>query len=160
MIVDRFENRERLLRGYPWDVAFAYLQGLGPAAPEADTALDGEKVFGRVMAYATRRPEDGLLESHRKYVDIQTTLVGAEGIEWFSRASLAVREPYRAETDVELYHRPGTPPARIDVYPGTFCVFFPEDAHLAQQIVGEGPAPIRKAVVKIHVDLLKDGTQT
>ena len=36
--------------------------------------------------------------------------------------------------------------------PGMFCVLFPEDAHLAQQIVGGTARDIRKAVVKIRLD--------
>lgn len=159
MIVGEIAHWYQRLQGRPWDVAFSYLEGLEAGAPEGDTALEDDAIFGRVMAYPTRPPEEGLLESHRRYIDVQTTLDGAEGIEWFPRDSLRIKRPYDAERDVELYHRPGTPPARVDVHPGTFCVLFPEDAHLAQQIVGAGPQHIRKAVVKIRVDLV-EGAQS
>ncbi len=155
MIVGEFAHWRQRLAGPAWETAFSYLTSLDARAPEADTALDGDAIFGRVMAYRTRTPEEGLLESHRRYVDVQTTLEGAEGIEWFPRESLHVKLPYDDARDVELYHRPGAPPARVDVHPGTFCVLFPEDAHLAQQIVGNTPRHIRKAVVKIRVDLIE-----
>ena len=154
MIVDRFENWQRLLQGYAWDLAYDFLTSLRADSPEGDTALDGDAIFGRVMAYRTRTPEEGLLESHRKYVDVQTTLDGAEGIEWFPRDSLERKQEYDPERDFELWHRPGPPSRRADMVPGMFCVLFPEDAHLAQQIVGGAPREIRKAVVKLHIDAI------
>lgn len=154
MIVDRFENWRRLLRGPAWDRAYDFLMSLRADSPEGETRLDGDAVFARVMAYRTRGPEDAVLESHRNYVDVQTTLDGAEGIEWFPRGSLARKQEYDAERDFELWHRPGPAPARADMFPGMFCVLFPEDAHMAQQIVGETPREIRKAVVKIRVDAI------
>lgn len=152
MIVDRFENWRRVLNGPAWDLALEFLTSLTPDSPEGDTKLDGDAVFGRVMAYKTRTPEEGLLESHRNYIDVQTTLAGAEGIEWFPRDTLERKQEYDPARDFELWHRPGPPPARADMYPGMFCVLFPEDAHLAQQIVGGAAQDIRKAVVKIRVD--------
>ncbi len=154
MIVDRFENWDRLLRGRSWDLARDFLLSLRPDSPEGDTKLDGDAVYGRVMAYTTRTPEEGLLESHRLYIDVQTTLDGAEGIEWFPRNTLERKQEYDPGRDFELWRRPGPPPARADMVPGMFCVLFPEDAHLAQQLVGGVPCKIRKAVVKIRLDSL------
>lgn len=155
MIVDRFENWNRLLRGRSWDLAREFLMSLRPDSPEGDTKLDGDTAYGRVMAYKTRTPEEGLLESHRLYIDVQSTLDGAEGIEWFPRSTLARKQDYDPARDYELWHRPGPPPARTDLYPGMFCVLFPEDAHLAQQIVGGTARDIRKAVVKIRLDSIQ-----
>jgi YhcH/YjgK/YiaL family protein len=155
MIVNRFENWRRVLSGRPWELAFDFLGSLRADSPEGDTPLDGDAVFGRVMAYKTRSPEEGLLESHRLYIDVQTTLDGAEGIEWFPRDTLAVKQAYDPVRDFELWQRPGPPSVRLDMVPGMFCVLFPEDAHLAQQIVGGAPREIRKAVVKIRLDSIQ-----
>jgi len=155
MIVDRFENWDRLLRGRSWGLACDFLLSLRPDSPEGDTKLDGDAVYGRVMAYKTRAPEEGLLESHRVYIDVQTTLDGAEGIEWFPRSTLRRKQDYDPGRDFELWQRPGPPTVRLDMMPGMFCVLFPEDAHLAQQIVGGAPRDIRKAVVKIRLDSLR-----
>jgi YhcH/YjgK/YiaL family protein len=106
------------------------------------------------MAYRTRGPDEALLESHRNYIDVQATLDGAEGIEWFPRDTLVRKQDYEPARDFELWHRPGPPPARADMVPGMFCVLFPEDAHMAQQIVGSTPRDIRKAVVKIRLNAL------
>lgn len=155
MIVNRFENWRRMLSGRSWDLAFDFLMALRPDSPEGDTKLDGDTVFGRVMAYKTRTPEEGLLESHRNYIDVQTTLDGAEGIEWFPRDTLVRKQDYDPGRDFELWQRPGPPNVRLDMLPGMFCVLFPEDAHLAQQIVGGTARDIRKAVVKIHLDSIR-----
>ena len=152
MILDHYENWHRFLSGKSWDLAYDFLMSLKPDSPEGDTKLDGDTVFGRVMAYKTRTPEEGLLESHRLYIDVQTTLDGAEGIEWFPRQTLACKQDYDPGRDFELWHRPGPPTVRADMVPGMFCVLFPEDAHLAQQIVGGVARDIRKAVVKIRLD--------
>ena len=154
MITDRLENWTTYFSGDAWSRAFEFLLSLSADSPEGDTPLDGERLFGRVMSYETRSPEEGLLESHQRYIDIQTTLDGAEGIEWFPRDSLDVKNPYDKETDVELYHRPEVIPARVDVLPGMFGVFFPRDAHLAQQVVGGKREHIKKAVVKVDMDLI------
>lgn len=155
MIVDRLDNWSARFGGPAWSRAFEFIASLHADSPEGDTPLDGEKMFGRVMAYETRGPNGGILETHRNFIDIQTTLAGAEGIDWFPRETLEVTQPYDPERDVELYKRPDTVPVRADVYPGYFAVFFPADAHMAQQIVGGKREPIRKAVVKVHVDLVQ-----
>jgi YhcH/YjgK/YiaL family protein len=152
MIVDRFEHWRRFLKGPAWEMAYEFLASLRADTPEGYTHLDGDAVFGRVMAYPTRGPDASKLESHRNYIDVQTTLDGAEGIEWFPRGSLARKVEYDPAKDVELWHRPGPPPARADMFPGMFCVLFPEDAHMAQQVVGGSAREIRKAVVKIRLD--------
>lgn len=152
MIVDRYENWHRFLQGKSWELAYDFIMSLKPDSPEGETKLDGDTVYGRVMAYKTRTPEEGLLESHRIYIDVQTTLDGAEGIEWFPRQTLARKQDYDPGRDFELWHRPGLPTVRADMVPGMFCVLFPEDAHLAQQIVGGVARDIRKAVVKIRLD--------
>lgn len=152
MIVDRFDNWHRFLNGPAWELAYSFLTSLKPDTPEGYTYLDGDALFGRVMAYPTRGSEGSKLESHRNYIDVQTTLDGAEGIEWFPRSSLVRTHEYDPDKDVELWRRPGPPPARADMFPGMFCVLFPEDAHMAQQIVGGTAREIRKAVVKIRLD--------
>ena len=47
MIVDRYENWHRLLKGRSWDLAYDFLTSLRPDSPEGDTPLDGDTVFGQ-----------------------------------------------------------------------------------------------------------------
>jgi len=156
MIFDEIVFADRYFPGNTaWVKAFDYLRSLGPDAPEQDVALDGDLLIGRVHAYETREPEGGGLESHRRYLDIQIVMDGAEGIDWYPRESLVERTPYDEVKDVVFYQRPfGAAPARIDNVPGRFALLYPTDAHMAQMIVGGKKQFIRKAVVKIDVRLL------
>lgn len=151
MIHDRLEHwRHYFPAGSVWETAFEYLQSLRPDAPEADrVALDGAAVFARVMRYPTRAPGEAVLEAHDAYIDIQMTLEGDEGIAWHPRAALEIATPYDPETDAVFFRDPGPPPALVRNVPGVFSVFFPWDAHMAQLASASGPAPVRKAVVKV-----------
>ncbi|MCH8205118.1 MAG: YhcH/YjgK/YiaL family protein [Candidatus Hydrogenedentes bacterium] len=154
MIVGRLETWRERFRDAPWPQVFEFLEALSESADEGRIEIRGEEIFARVMCYETRGPDEGILETHRRYVDVQSTLIGAEGVDWFPRDSLELREPYDEERDVAFYHRPEIVPARVDVYRGMYVVLFPEDAHMAQQVVGDGVKSIKKVVVKVHVDLL------
>ena len=154
MIIDRLENWRCYAHGPAWERAFDFLLSIGPDAKEQEYALDGNDIYARVMSYNTRPRESAVLEAHRKYLDIQSTLVAAEGIEWFPQNKLEVKTPYNQDKDVEFYNHPAFVPARIDVFPGLFVALFPKDAHMPQLIVGEESKCVKKVVVKINVDLL------
>ena len=157
MIAGTLDNWKQHLAGPVWEKAFDYLNGLTPDSPEEKTLLDGENLFGSVDSYATREVDDAVLETHRKYIDIQMVLVDAEGIDWFSRAGLEIKTPYDAEKDVAFYHHPdGVAPHHLEMHPGRFVVLFPEDAHRPQLNVGM--PRVKKVVVKVHVDSVKEMT--
>jgi YhcH/YjgK/YiaL family protein len=155
MIVDTLDRWERYFQNDAWRTAFEYLASLGPDSPEVETLLQGQKIRGKVMSYETRGVESAVLESHREHIDIQMTLIGSEGIDWFPRGSLEVKDPYDPKTDVEFYQRPGEAPARVRVHPGTFVVLFPEDAHMPQLMTGPQAMAIKKVVVKLAVELAR-----
>jgi YhcH/YjgK/YiaL family protein len=153
MIVGRLKDWNKRLRGAPWETAFRALERLGPDAPEGETRLDGDDVFMRVLSYPTRSPEDpgAGLEAHREFIDIQMALVGGERIDWFPVEELVPKAPYDPACDVQFFLRPGSAPASVDVLPGTFAVFFPEDAHMPQLVTARGDDRVKKAVVKIRL---------
>ena len=154
MVVDLLKNWPIYFDGPIWKLAFDFLVSLNSSISEGKYDLQGEDVFARVMSYSTIQPENANLEAHREYVDIQTTLIGAEGIEWFPSGILSNSQPYLLSRDVEFYIRPERPCARIDVFPGTFVVFFPKDAHMPQLVV-RTPELIKKVVVKVKLDLVR-----
>lgn len=155
MIADRLDNWRASFSGPVWSRAFEALAALGPDSPEGETRLDGDDLILRVMGYTTRPPEQAVLETHRVYIDIQTTLAGSERIDWFPAAGLEVAEPYDPQKDVTFYRRPGPAPAHVDVFPGTFAVLLPGDAHMPQLMTGSRPEAIRKAVVKVRAGLVQ-----
>lgn len=154
MIVGQLKNWRDHLSGEVWEEAFTFLQSLGPDSEEGRFELRGEKMFARVMSYDTRTPDIGTLESHRHYIDVQITLSGPEGIDWFPIDALKEKMAYNTEKDRWLYHRNEPAPAHIDNRPGMFVVLYPEDGHMPQLVVGDDIEHITKAVVKIHLSLL------
>ncbi len=153
MIVDQLSNIGAYVANDIVAEAIEFIRRVRPEDPDGRFPIRGDDVTVRIMSYATRTPAEAKLEAHRVFVDIQTTLSGAEGIEWFPRDALQPLTPYDDRKDVELFVRPGPSPCRVDVFPGFFALFFPADAHMPQLAVG-APARIRKAVVKVRADLL------
>ncbi len=154
MILDRLERYTRYFHSREADLAFEYLLALRPDAAEGDYPIRGDDIYARVMSYETRTVETAKLEAHRRYVDIQTALVGAEGIDWVPMGGLEPLAPYDEKKDVQHFVRPALELSRINIFPGTFGLFLPEDAHMPQLIVGGQAARIKKAVIKIKVGLL------
>jgi len=153
MIVDRIEQWRQSFTGAATACVAEFLVGLTAGVADGEYPLEENGIVARVMTYQTRVPEETRLEAHRAYVDVQTLLAGREAIEWFPVEDLIVETPYDPERDVVFYHVPGPAPARVEVAPGTFAVFFPRDAHRPQLTATEGLARVRKVVVKIPVRL-------
>jgi YhcH/YjgK/YiaL family protein len=102
MIVDHIENWKRYSFGSTWELAFSFLECLTSDSEERRYELDGDDVFAIVMSYPTKRETDAgaVLETHRKYVDIQMALAGSERIACYPVHSLRMKTPYNAERDV------------------------------------------------------------
>lgn len=152
MIFDQLNNAGKYALAAHWQQAFAYLQTLSPDAPEGEFALDGEHLFAKVLSYDTRKADAGKIESHRRYADIQVCLVGAEGIDLFYSPSLAPLSAYDDAADLQFYNSEGARQiGRVDLWPGHFCILYPDDAHRPQMIVGPNARTIKKAVVKVEL---------
>jgi YhcH/YjgK/YiaL family protein len=105
----------------------------------------GEQLFVIVENAAGRTREAAKLECHRKYIDIQLILEGAEEMGWKPLADCAQPVSDYKE-DIQFFH--DTPASWVAVPPGHFCIFFPEDAHAP--LVASGN--IRKAIFKVAVE--------
>lgn len=86
-------------------------------------------------------------EVHRKYVDVQILINGAEDIVWAPIESLTVSQPYQAEADVEFLRGDGT---IIKIKPGTCYILLPDDGHLACGHVSM-PTEYSKLIIKLPI---------
>lgn len=154
MIIDRLSNHTLYPLGSAWNKAFAFLESLTPDTPEGKYAIEGENIFAIVMCYTTTTPENSLLESHRKYVDIQTVIDGAERFECAHIDKLTTKNTYDADKDIILYDHATPRPFAADITPGTFIMLYPHDAHMAALMINDTPQSIKKVVVKIKRELL------
>ena len=147
MVLDRLENTylyENLSENFR--MVFHYLQknDLKKLAVGKYTLENG--VYFMVQQYATKPVEAGKWEAHRKYIDIQLVLDGNERIGYAPITGLEEATAYEEEADVQFFEGEGS---LLQVPGGSFCIFFPEDAHMPG-IRGTDNVP--KIVVKIPVE--------
>ena len=149
MILDRIDNAERYYPMHPgFQKAFEYLKNMNyEAADDGRYEVDGDKIFIIIMRRKGKGIDDTRLECHKKYIDIQCTISGADLIGWKNLEECAGKgQGYNEEKDVEFF--PGKSGVWIKTPPGTFAVFFPEDAHAPLGSEGD----LFKVVMKIAVE--------
>lgn len=156
MIFGHLTNFECHPRSQPWKIILDFLNSISPAVEDGRYSLQGDDIFALVMSYQTKDPAQAILESHRKYVDIQAVLKGAEGCECFSADTLTVSAVYDPDKDAIFYHRSAPGPVHIALSPGAFVAFFPQDGHMPCLTLGDQPQTVKKVVVKARADLLLD----
>lgn len=146
MLIDTLDQAERyggLHPGLP--AAFAVLRraDLATLAPGV-REVDGSRLTCNVLREPARPRETVRLEVHRRYLDVQFALAGAEWFGW--RALAECHQPageFDEARDVGFFRDP--PAAWLPLPLGSFALFYPQDAHAP--LVGEGD--LHKIVVKV-----------
>ncbi|WP_448699691.1 YhcH/YjgK/YiaL family protein [Mucilaginibacter sp. AW1-3] len=129
-----------------WDKVFAYLKNTDlDALPVGKYAVEGTTATVAVTDNPTKEYEKTAWESHRKFIDLQYAITGAEKMETTPITSLTVTEPYLDAKDVAHYQGTGI---QYEARPGTFFLFFPADAHRVN-IKADGADHDKKIVIKI-----------
>lgn len=149
MIVDKLKNSgiyyglsERIATG------LKYLQEKDLAVLEPGKyEIDGSNIFLLIQDYTSKPLEEGKLEAHRCYIDIQYIIEGAEKIGYDNIEKLENTTEYSNEKDIVFFNGLGD---LVTVKKGYFAIFFPEDAH-APCIAVNNPERVKKAVVKVLV---------
>ncbi|PKN68987.1 MAG: hypothetical protein CVU52_09795 [Deltaproteobacteria bacterium HGW-Deltaproteobacteria-10] len=156
MIVDNICNWNIHLNNPVWESVFAEIRLLNENTPDMEKKIQNDDIILKVFSYETFAPADprAELESHQKYIDIHTTIVGSERIAWYPKSVLSVSRSYSESEDAVYYERKEPPGAGINMYPGIFAAFWPEDAHMPRIMTGGKPELIKKAVCKIKIDLI------
>ncbi len=154
MIFDRLDNWEYYYSGSVSERVFDFLRSLTPDSEEKKYNLQGDDIFAQVRRYNTCSPESAVLETHQKYVDIHMVLIGSERIECFSKDELVVDTPYDELKDAAFYNHNCSSVVRVNLLPGFFVMFPPQDAHMPGLMIESSPEPVKKVVVKVKVDLL------
>ncbi len=130
--------------------AFAYLRSFDPATPTGKYALQGETLVASVERYISRDPADKEWEAHNVYGDIQAVITGEESCGYSERARLQSLKAYNPSKDVEKFSTPGFTSSSLILTPGTFAIFFPQDAH-QPSIRVQGSSPVLKVVIKFKL---------
>ena len=146
MILDRLENAKLYLALNPgFAAAFDFLRRADLASlPAGRHEIDGARVYALVEAKPGRGHSGAKMEVHRKYIDIQFSIAGTDEIGWkAARLCRQKQGEFDPEKDRAFFNDPAD--AWIPLPPGTFAIFFPEDAHAPLAGTGE----LHKAVVKV-----------
>lgn len=146
MILDVLDNAHAYEGLNPrFKAAFAFLRRADLAElPEGRNEVDAEDIYAMVAIGPGRTPEEGLLETHDHYIDIQYVISGEDSIGWKARTNLGpATERSDPRTDVDFYE--DEPVAWTTVKPGMFGIYFPEDAHMPMISSGH----LHKVIVKV-----------
>jgi len=157
MIADSLSNWRLYRLGPVFETAFKFVEGLDCSSRLGEYLIDGRDVYSSIAEYETSSTAPDFFEVHRTYIDLQITLSGRETLGWLPKAGLQVKTPYDQARDCEFLQPPKLSFSRVEINPGSFAVFFPDDAHVGKLAVAEGPELIRKVVVKIKASLLGKG---
>ena len=149
MIVDLLANSHLYVGLNPRiDRAFAYLRATDLAALEpGDYEIDGKDIYAKVLTYDTRVPENGVWEAHRRYLDLQVMVEGAERICY---APLSRLTPGAYDEAKDFWRLSGAGDS-VTLPGGSFMLLWPTDGHMPCLAVDK-PEPIKKVVIKIAVD--------
>ena len=117
--------------------------------PEGRVDLENDLIFAMPQSYLTKPASDGKWEAHRRYIDIQYIVYGAEKMGWAPITNLVPTGTFDETKDVRFYTGTGD---YITVREGMFAIFYPQDAHMPCLRVSRQAQQVRKIVVKVAVD--------
>jgi len=150
MIFDKISNSKSYVNTHPlFAKAFAYLESYlkNPVSP-GKYEICGEDLYVMVQDYETR--DEGLLEVHRKYIDIQCMVEGVEKMFYAQLEDLEAETEYDEKADAQFLKDSDS---CLDFLfkAEDFAIFFPQDAHKPAMKLEEN-ANVRKLVFKVRLD--------
>lgn len=128
MILDRIENKDLYINIHPlFKKAFDYLEEyLKNPVPKGTYEIQGEDLFVKVQNVKTR--DEGFLEVHDKYIDLQVMIEGEEMCYCDWRANLKNEIESDADEDY-VFFGDGQERITFTFSAGEFMILFPQDAH-------------------------------
>ena len=144
MIIDSLKNLGNYVSLNPrFAEAFKYIEStdLHSLAPGKIVLKEGELMVN-VMELGPKTKEETQLETHKAFVDIQIPLSAPE-LMGYTQAEDLPEGKYDETIDMALYD--GLANSYVNVLPGMFAIFFPEDGH-APSITATG---IKKIIIKV-----------
>lgn len=111
--------------------------------------VDGDALYYLVQEPALKEEDEARYELHRRYADIQLALTTGETILALPAEQVEVWQPFDDEKDAAFSANaePGIP---LEMRPGCFAIFFPQDAHMTC-LRGGDEESCRKVIVKVRL---------
>jgi YhcH/YjgK/YiaL family protein len=145
-----------------FSAAFRYVEELLQPGSEANRRIKAvlpgatQKVelpggaFALEQAYESKPRTESFFESHRRMIDVQVIVEGAELMEVEDVSRLPVDVPYDSNKDLIKYGDSATA-SHLILQVGDAAIFFPADGHMPTLQAGGRSVLVRKSVVKIPV---------
>ena len=146
MILDKLENADWYYDSVPGLKEFMkfYNDNDLEEMPACKIYLDGKDLFVNITTAKGKAPDEAVLETHVKMIDIQIPIDGPETYGYTPLCRLPELE-YNAEKDITKYPDMMAE-SFIDCLPGMFAIFFPQDGHAP--CISMAPE-IKKAIFKV-----------
>ena len=114
--------------------------------------LQGDDLYINLQDFTTHPADEGTAERHDDYLDLQYVVSGVERMGYvpYTGSEPVFEDP--EGKDITFY-KDLEREAFVDVYPGSYCIFFSNDIHRPGCAAG-APCQVRKAVAKIRQSLL------
>ena len=154
MIFDTLSHLPQYLPSDVQKVFETFFSRLCPDTTDGKYGIREPDVFAQISSYNTRPPQEGRFENHKRFVDIQILLSGSEMIYVTPLDGLIPDTDYDEQNDIRFYRSPDRPAVQLSLKPGSFAMFFPQDAHCPQLTPHTGVQNVKKVVVKIDSRLL------
>lgn len=152
MIMDYSNNLLKYIPDKYHDGIKDFLNQVSSEMEERKYEIYGNHVYARVMSYDTREKSDCRIEAHDRYIDIQATITGAEGIDIFDRDGMQIEQEYCMSEDVAFFAQGDEKPYAMNQnIPGMFSMIFPREAHRPQERVEGYGNRVKKYVIKLEV---------
>lgn len=146
MVIDRLENIEKYVSlNHLFAQAIDFLKKNDLNALEVGkTELIEEELIVNVAQTKPKTKEEAKLETHIEFIDIQVPLSGTETMGCTpAKDCIPANAPYNAEKDITFFE--GLAESYIDIKPGMFAIFFPQDGHAP----GITPDGVKKVIIKV-----------
>lgn len=151
MILDKIENLSdyiSLNKGFLKIITFLQKIDLGDLK-EGKTLLVGEELFLFYNVYNTKVNKLGILEAHKKYIDLQYIIEGEEIINYEVFRKQKTYKSYNSEDDYLLCNEDNS--KKIKIEEGEFFIFFPQDLHFPGNNSNSTSKKVKKIIFKILV---------
>ena len=148
MILDSLSTTASIEQLHPlFKKAFDFLKSTDFSTKEAGKiVLDGDDLYVSIAEPVGKSKDAAKMETHNKYIDIQMPLTTTETMGWKATKELKkITQPYNEEKDITFFA--DTPTTYIQVQPGEFAIFFPEDGHAP----GIAEGNFKKVIVKVRI---------
>lgn len=132
--------------------ALTYLQTTDFNNVEAGTYdVENKDIYAIVSEYQTKPMTSGKWESHKKYIDIQFLINGAERIGYSESKKVITLQDYNPDDDYSIHKGEGQ---FVNIEENHFIILFPSDIHMPGIAVNI-PKPVKKVVVKVKTNYVE-----